>query len=111
VDYGLECVKLYKAFRKQPCFSHDELLITAVQNMNVTENDVWLRRGLTELRERELGERNRVRFKRLKEQLLSDEAKESQCEFCHCYSYLSFISCRCTDKIVCLDHMSEVRFL
>ncbi|KAI7876296.1 uncharacterized protein EV154DRAFT_429798 [Mucor mucedo] len=109
VDYGLECVKRYKDFRRQPCFSHDELLVTAAQNIKSTNNMDWLKRGLVEMQKRELKERNAIRTRRMKESLLeSDTREELQCVFCNCYTYLSHIACECTDKVSCLDHSSEL---
>ncbi|GAA5807670.1 hypothetical protein MFLAVUS_001041 [Mucor flavus] len=110
VDYGLECVKRYKEFRRQPCFSHDELLVTAAQNMKPTDEMDWLKRGLIEMQTRELKERNSVRTRRMKESVLADatDREELQCVFCNCYSYLSFIGCECTDKVSCLDHSAEL---
>ncbi|KAI8982573.1 hypothetical protein BDB01DRAFT_851066 [Pilobolus umbonatus] len=112
VDFGLECVKRYKAFRRQPCFSHDELLITAALNMNLSEdnNIDWLKRGLSELQSREIKERKMIRKNKLKEEVVSDPKSlgELQCIFCNCYTYLSFIGCSCTDKVGCLEHCAEL---
>ncbi|KAI9244643.1 hypothetical protein EDC94DRAFT_551694 [Helicostylum pulchrum] len=110
VDYGLECVKRYKEFRRQPCFSHDELLVTAAQNLKPTDEMDWLKRGLIEMQNRELKERNSVRTRRMKESVLADatDREELQCVFCNCYSYLSFIGCECADKVSCLDHSAEL---
>lgn len=112
VDFGLECVKRYKAFRRQPCFSHDELLVTASQNMKLGEDMEWLKRGLTEMQTRELKERNAFRARRIKEVVIEPEntREELQCVFCNCYTYLSYIGCECTEKVACLDHSTEVRF-
>lgn len=111
VDYGLECVKRYKDFRRQPCFSHDELLVTATQNIKSTDEMDWLKRGLIEMQKRELKERNAIRTRRMKESVIpeSDTREELQCVFCNCYTYLSYIGCECTDKVSCLDHSSEVK--
>jgi histone demethylase JARID1 len=115
VDHGLECVKRYKAFRRQPCFSHDELLVTAAQNMasKPSENMDWLKEGLNEMLSREISERNAIRTRRMKESILEAEAtstrEELQCVFCNCYTYLSYVGCECTTKVSCLDHITEVK--
>ncbi|KAI8387444.1 hypothetical protein BD560DRAFT_382515 [Blakeslea trispora] len=109
VDYGLECVKRYKAFRRQPCFSHDELLVTASQNIKPTGNVEWLKRALVEMQTRELNERNAIRATGvIKEETTSDARNELQCVFCHCYTFLSHIGCPCTTKVGCLEHASEL---
>jgi histone demethylase JARID1 len=113
VDYGLECVKRYKEFRRQPCFSHDELLVTAAQNLKTCyKSDIaWLKRGISDMQQRELADRKSVRTRKLKEVALSedDTREELQCDYCHCYTYLSFIGCTCSDRVSCLDHSSEVK--
>lgn len=78
--------------------------------MKSAENMIWLKRGLTEMKNREIKERSLVRLRKIKEEMIpsSDTREELQCVFCNCYTYLSYISCKCTDKVACLDHMSEV---
>lgn len=113
--HPLECVKRYKEFRRQPCFSHDELLVTAAQNLNATHKlDLeWLKRAVLDMQQRELTDRNSIRHRKLKEVTLSEDSiqEELQCDFCHCYTYLSYIGCTCTDKVSCADHSSDVRVL
>ncbi|KAG1175086.1 hypothetical protein G6F70_004532 [Rhizopus microsporus] len=112
VEYGLECVKRYKEFRKQPCFSHDELLVTAAFNFkNSPKSDLeWLKRGLIDMQQRELEERQVARTKKIKEMAMpkEDAREELQCDHCHCYTYLSFIGCACTERVSCSDHISEL---
>ncbi|KAK4509010.1 phosphogluconate dehydrogenase (decarboxylating) gnd1 [Mucor velutinosus] len=110
VDYGLECAKSYKNYRRQPCFSHDNLLVTAARNLNSMENIDWLKRGLLEMQSREMEERQHVRARKLEERVVpeADIREELQCVFCNCYSYLSYIGCDCTHKIACLEHVAEL---
>ncbi|KAI8637375.1 hypothetical protein BD408DRAFT_58520 [Parasitella parasitica] len=110
IDFGLECVKRYKAFRRQPCFSHDNLLVTAARNLKSVENIDWLKRGLTEMQSREIKERQNVRNKKIVEKIVPEDQvrEELQCVFCNCYTYLSYISCECTSKVGCLDHVTEL---
>ncbi|EPB88990.1 hypothetical protein HMPREF1544_04251 [Mucor circinelloides 1006PhL] len=110
VDYGLECVKSYKNYRRQPCFSHDNLLVTAARNLNSAENIDWLKRGLIEMQSREMKERQHVRARKLEEKIVAeaDIREELQCVFCNCYSYLSYIGCSCTSKVACLEHAAEL---
>ncbi|GAN06616.1 histone demethylase JARID1A [Mucor ambiguus] len=110
IDYGLECVKSYKNYRRQPCFSHDNLLVTAARNLNSVENTDWLKRGLVEMQSREMTERQHVRARKLEEKVVAeaDVREELQCVFCNCYSYLSYIGCDCTHKVACLEHVAEL---
>ncbi|KAF1797759.1 C5HC2-type zinc finger transcription factor [Mucor lusitanicus] len=110
IDYGLECVKSYKKYRRQPCFSHDNLLVTAARNLNSMENIDWLKRGLVEMQSREMTERQHIRARKLEERVVAeaDVREELQCVFCNCYSYLSYIGCSCTRKVACLEHVDEL---
>ncbi|CEP14172.1 hypothetical protein [Parasitella parasitica] len=110
IDFGLECVKRYKAFRRQPCFSHDNLLVTAARNLKSVDKIDWLKRGLTEMQSREIKERQNIRAKKLAEKVVPEDQlrEELQCVFCNCYTYLSYISCECTSKVGCLDHATEL---
>lgn len=112
IDHGLECVKLYKEYRRQPCFSHDALLCTAARNLkNCYQSDMsWLKKGISDMQTRELAERKLVRTRHLKEVLLDedDPREEMQCDHCHCYTYLSFIGCVCTDRVSCSEHTTQL---
>ncbi|KAL7308206.1 hypothetical protein PS15m_012273 [Mucor circinelloides] len=110
IYFGLECVKKYKKDRRQPCFSHDNMLLTALQSRNTPKNGYWLRESLMEMRFREIEERKNVRARRLEERTVAkaDIREGLQCAFCNCYCYLSYIGCSCTSKIACLDHVDEL---
>ncbi|KAL7322285.1 hypothetical protein PS15p_211925 [Mucor circinelloides] len=110
IYFGLECVKKYKKDRRQPCFSHDNMLLTALQSRNTPKNGYWLRESLMEMRFREIEERKNVRARRLEERTVAkaDICEGLQCAFCNCYCYLSYIGCSCTSKIACLDHVDEL---
>lgn len=60
---------------------------------------------------RELKERKQVRSRKLKEEVVPEDklVEELQCDYCHCFTYLSYIGCKCTDKVVCHEHISEVK--
>ncbi|KAI8880179.1 hypothetical protein K501DRAFT_225308 [Backusella circina FSU 941] len=109
LEHGLECVKRYKQYKRQPCFSHDELLITSALNLNTLSHEdlPWLVDGLFEMKRREFKEREHIRHQDIKEQVV-ELKEEAQCLHCHCYTYLSYISCQCTEKVSCLDHASEL---
>ncbi|KAL0095178.1 C5HC2-type zinc finger transcription factor [Phycomyces blakesleeanus] len=113
VDLGLECVQRYKEYRRQPCFSHDELLVNVAEHDKSIETAKWLRGAITAMKTREISERDSLREKYPKLKEIVDTKpqvtdNESQCVYCHCYSYLSHVSCSCTDNIACLDHYDEL---
>lgn len=126
--FGEAGVERLQAFRKQPCFSHDELLMTASGRDSTIKAAKWLAPALERLRDREL--RQRADFlKRHKEfyghYCKIDEAGvesshpcelgfetdeqpasevENQCSYCKAYSYLSHFRCHSSSKIMCLLH-------
>ncbi|KAG0235805.1 hypothetical protein BGX31_004171 [Mortierella sp. GBA43] len=57
---GLECVQRYKEHRKQPVFSHDELIITTALNDTSIATAQWLQDDMNDLLERELSDRKDV---------------------------------------------------
>ena len=126
--YGEAGVERLKAFRRQPCFSHDELLITAAIRDTTIKTAKWLAPALERLRDRELQQRADL-LKRHKdyndhyckidepgvvggprcelgfeidEQDVPEE--EYQCSFCKAYSYLSHFQCHKRSKVMCLLH-------
>ncbi|KAI7869770.1 PLU-1-like protein-domain-containing protein [Spinellus fusiger] len=112
-DYGLECVQRYKEYRRQPCFSHDELILNVAEHDKTPETGKWLHKALLSMKTRELKERNALRslYPTLQQVIKTSPQVsdvESQCLYCHCYSYLSHIACQCTDAIACLDHCKEL---
>ena len=127
--YGAASTERLQAFRKQPCFSHDELLLTAANRDSTISTARWLAPALERVCERELSERrafaNRHKIvnmhsSRLHEpngdppngcQLefavtLADVPEDDyKCEYCKAYTYLSRFCCRQTRKTVCLAHV------
>ncbi|KAI9020860.1 PLU-1-like protein-domain-containing protein [Phycomyces nitens] len=113
VDLGLECVQRYKEYRRQPCFSHDELLVNVAEHDKSVETAKWLRKAIVAMKNREISERDALRAQQPGLEEIIDTRpqvtdNESQCVYCHCYSYLSHVSCSCTDNIVCLEHYDEL---
>lgn len=112
VDYGQECAKRYKQYKRHPCFSHDELLITTALSDSNADHAGWLKEALVEMCNRELNDRATVRkrFAPLKEVIDEKDRPEGKTECAHCnaYTYLSQIVCTCSDKVACTDHYEEV---
>ena len=127
--FGEEGVKRLQEFRRQPCFSHDELLVTAAARDTSIKTAKWLAPALERLRDRELqlrqdflkrhmdyndhyckvvdepGAQSGVRCAmgfEIDEQDLSED--EYQCSFCKAFAYLSRYQCHKSGKIMCLAH-------
>lgn len=124
--FGQAGVERLQAFRKQPCFSHDELLITAASRDSSIATAKWLAPALQRLQTRELKQRadfvHRHRIMNGHFCKISGNANEShvgctlgyetddqddiehQCTYCKAYSYLSHFRCHSSSKITCLEH-------
>ncbi|KAJ3157751.1 hypothetical protein HDU89_000129 [Geranomyces variabilis] len=115
LPYGLDCVGRYQFHRKQPVFSHDELIVaTSKRNIDVRAA-VWLKPALEHLRDRELAARKKVRDRHpgiaeIVENLEINQEEEDQCSVCHVYCYMSALKCgECANgKMVCFDHEDEL---
>ncbi|KAI9252601.1 JmjC domain, hydroxylase-domain-containing protein [Sporodiniella umbellata] len=110
VEDGLASVKLYKEHKKPPCFSHDEMLVTAaeaIKNGYKPKTD-WLESAMAEMCQRELSERTRSRSRKIKNEIVleDDQGREVQCNFCHCFNYLSYITCACK-RVTCGEHIKD----
>ncbi|KAI9828378.1 MAG: hypothetical protein M1832_002806 [Thelocarpon impressellum] len=118
-------VERLQEFRRQPCFSHDELLVTAAARDTTIKTAKWLSSALRDLLARELDQRRDCRHNRLDDGGRPDEVwnggradgvadsdaggqdgeeEEYQCCYCKTYSYLSHFRCHKTGKVMCLLH-------
>ncbi|KAI9834573.1 MAG: hypothetical protein M1819_002949 [Sarea resinae] len=125
--WGETGVERLQSFRRQPCFSHDEMLLTAAARDTTIKTAKWLAPALERVRDREISQRQELakRSKDADEQIRkADEPgaqsetrqldfevdeqdvpeDEYQCSFCKAYSYLSRFQCNKTSKVMCLLH-------
>ena len=126
--FGEAGVERLQEFRKQPCFSHDELLMTAAHRDATIKTAKWLAPALERLRDRERRQRHDLldQHKRsyglhhckvddsgefetqceLSFQVLDQDVPEAeyQCAYCKAYSYLSSFKCNASGKVMCLLH-------
>ncbi|KAF9392436.1 hypothetical protein CPB97_001625 [Podila verticillata] len=109
---GLECVKRYKEHKKQPVFSHDELIITTALDDTSIATAQWLQGELDNLLERELSCRQSVQKQYPEITVVTEETdrpeEEVQCHHCNAYIYLSQVVCKCSSRAVCDDHVDEL---
>ncbi|KAL8664558.1 MAG: hypothetical protein Q9202_002967 [Teloschistes flavicans] len=127
-SFGEAGVERLQAFRKQPCFSHDEMLMTAANRDTSIKTAKWLAPALQRIWKREMKQRKEL-LQRHKEYVdhhckidepevesnfecaLGFEIDEKdvaendyQCTYCKAYSYLSRFRCNTTSKVMCLLH-------
>lgn len=127
--YGLAGVERLQAFRRQPCFSHDELLWTAGEGASAgltISTAKWLAPALDRIRKRELAQRHdfienhlaatphrcqnfkedngdcRLRFEIADEEVLDEE--EQCCSYCKAFAFLSRFKCQRSGKVLCIVH-------
>lgn len=127
--FGDAGIQRLQEFRRQPCFSHDELLFTAAASDTTIKTAKWLGPALERTRDRELVEREKFitlhKSLRPHEDCTFDtlapeppyacglvikvenvelEEEEYQCCYCKAFSYLSQFRCHHSGKITCLLH-------
>jgi histone demethylase JARID1 len=122
--FGEEGVKRLREYRKQPCFSHDELLLTAASRDHTIRTAKWLGPALERMLDDELAAREHFlvgptaesglapeepytgpRFSKKPEAIdASKEEEEVICTFCKAYCFLSRYVCKKTGKVMCLLH-------
>ncbi|VDC02180.1 unnamed protein product [Peniophora sp. CBMAI 1063] len=110
LDFGCECIQRYREHRKQPVFSHDELLITITYHSQTIATAMWLKDSLLEMTNRERANQAKVRSLKLQEVLEQEDRPEDQyrCTVCKVFCYLSQITCGCTNSVVCADHADQL---
>ncbi|KAI1372793.1 PLU-1-like protein [Hypoxylon crocopeplum] len=126
--HGLAGVERLQQFRRQPCFSHDELLWTAAEGTSTgltIQTAKWLAPALEKIHKRELEQRQEFITKHREDShhpcALTSESdepcflhfevsdadvpeEEYQCAYCKCYAYLSRFKCLKSGKVLCIQH-------
>lgn len=123
--FGQAGVDRLQEFRRPPCFSHDELLITAAARDTTIKTAKWLAPALSRLLEREMRRRHDFlkrhvdisQHKCKVQDGLSDSCTigfdhddsdlpedEYQCAYCKAFTYLSRYQCHTSGRIMCLQH-------
>ncbi|KAF2021240.1 histone demethylase JARID1D [Aaosphaeria arxii CBS 175.79] len=126
--YGEMSVQRLQDYRRQPCFSHDELLYAAASRKDTTiKTAKWLAPAVGRMLEREIQARSEFLTKhkavlehactidgaldaepKCQMEFLIDETDihedEMICAYCKGYSYLSRFVCTKNKKTVCLRH-------
>ncbi|KAF2090698.1 histone demethylase JARID1D [Saccharata proteae CBS 121410] len=129
--WGEAGVQRLHDFRRQPCFSHDELLLTAAASKDISiKTAKWLGPALEKTQSQELAARSAFTDRHNETSLgtcVTDEgqsihssfcelkyeydAPDSQlqeeeyvCDYCKAFAYLSRFTCSKSGKVMCLVH-------
>ncbi|CDR43083.1 hypothetical protein NBRC10512_001529 [Rhodotorula toruloides] len=112
LEDDLRCIERYREIKKNPVFSHDELLITIAQWERDPRTASWLSPHIREMVDRELELRERIRASESAPDELVEPfdrvEEEYQCEHCKTMCYLSQIITEDARSIACLDHGSTL---
>ncbi|KAI5298512.1 hypothetical protein KEM55_003304, partial [Ascosphaera atra] len=118
---GQAGVDRLREFRRQPCFSHDELLITAAARDSSIHTAKWLGPALKRLADRELEQRRAFKARQAelagaqdggggqdvgKFVLLRTDLPEEEymCHHCRAFCYCAHFRCDKSGRIMCLPH-------
>ncbi|KAK4053008.1 hypothetical protein OIV83_001741 [Microbotryomycetes sp. JL201] len=104
---GLRCVNRYREIKKNPVFSHDELIVTILNWDKNPDTPQWILPSVKEMVERELASRQKVRRFMPKTKEIVDATdlneEEYQCTHCRALCFLGRI-CEKNDRdIACFD--------
>ncbi|GAA6061785.1 hypothetical protein JCM10212_001391 [Sporobolomyces blumeae] len=112
IPTGLACIERYREIKKNPVFSHDELLITISLHDKNPRTSRWLLPNMREMVERELGDRERIRTLDPAPEEVHEptdrEEEEYQCEYCKTLCYLSQVLSADGAHIACPDHIASL---
>ncbi|KAJ5362824.1 hypothetical protein N7541_003668 [Penicillium brevicompactum] len=127
--FGAAGVDRLQNFRRHPCFSHDELLLTAAARDTSIATAKWLAPALARTCAREIAERAAFIYRQKEAAartsgsgiesmsdnfhstiVVDDEdlpEEDSQCQHCKAYAYLTQFRCHKSGKTVCLSHVDS----
>lgn len=126
--FGADAIQRLRDFRRQPVFSHDELLFSAATRDHSIKSSKWLAPALERVMERELRAREdfKADFKLAFSGIANGDAMamdydeppvvtdtadlgddETVCAYCKTYGYLSRYLCKATGKTLCLLHAGK----
>ncbi|KAI9690686.1 MAG: hypothetical protein M1820_009920 [Bogoriella megaspora] len=127
--FGEACVQQYQMYRRDACFSHDELLLQAAASNVTIKTAKWLAPALERMLDRELAARatffensqaaekagldvnlqngsdsNHMTHIEIVNEEQDPRDDDFICVFCKAHAYLSRFTCENTGKILCLLH-------
>ncbi|GAA5991295.1 hypothetical protein JCM5350_005324 [Sporobolomyces pararoseus] len=112
IPIGLKCIERYREIKKNPVFSHDELLMTIAQHDKNPRTSRWLLPNIKAMVERELADREAVRaLDPVPEEVHEPqdrEEEEYQCEYCKTLAYLSQVVTQDGSHVACPEHATQL---
>ncbi|KAG0261774.1 hypothetical protein BG011_000676 [Mortierella polycephala] len=96
--YGVDCALRYKEHRKQPVFSHDELIITTARTDNSVETATWLQHEMKDLMDREMAQRASVLKEHPSIRIVLEEKDRPEEELCKCDEAEHYLRLRYSDE-------------
>lgn len=109
---GLRCIERYREIKKNPVFSHDELLVTITQWERDPRTSKWLLPHVREMVAREMAGREAIRSREDAPEETVDpndrDEEEYQCQHCRVLCYLSQAISKDGKAIACLDHFDTL---
>lgn len=112
IPIGLKCIERYREIKKNPVFSHDELLMTIAQHDKNPRTSRWLLPNIRAMVERELADREVVRAldpaPEEQHEPQDREEEEYQCEYCKTLSYLSQVVTPDGKHVACPEHATSL---
>jgi histone demethylase JARID1 len=127
--FGGSAVQRLQIFRRQPVFSHDELLFSAAARDHSIKTAKWLGSALRRVMDHEfqLREDFKAEYNQARSQLVNGSTEQSLavedppftsdvkdyadeetvCAYCKAYGFLSRFNCRINGKVLCLTHAGK----
>ncbi|KAJ1949018.1 hypothetical protein FBU59_001331, partial [Linderina macrospora] len=111
MPYDIMSVKRYQQYARNPVFSHDELLVTMLENDRGYLQHQWFQDAVVEMANRELEDRKFARELWSEHTIVEKEWEpqddteavdefQQQCLKCKAFAYLSGVSCSCSPHYV-----------
>ncbi|GAA5848654.1 hypothetical protein JCM8547_004585 [Rhodosporidiobolus lusitaniae] len=109
---GLKCAERYREIKKNPVFSHEELLLTISTWDKAPRTSRWLLPNIRDMVEREIDAREALRGEEPPPEEVVDTndrpEEEYQCEHCKTLCYLSQVVSEDGQHVRCLDHFESL---
>jgi [histone H3]-trimethyl-L-lysine4 demethylase len=132
--FGQDAIQRLQSFRRQPVFSHDELLFSAASRDHTIKTAKWLGPALQRTLDREMRVREAFadEYRKAKVSIVGTQGEhlapeeiskiqypfekdlqdiadeETVCAYCKCYGFLSRFKCDRSKKVLCLLHAGKI---
>lgn len=109
IPEGRACVEKYRSLKRNPIFSHDELLITILNKGFEDSTWIYLKDAVLDMLSEEVGHRARYAEIGVSVETVQKYANEDDYQCCNCraYTYLSQLFDKGSKKIYCHKHFND----